>query len=72
MTDTLLQSVSELLTTSECSLVSVTLKGIQDRFCPSMKREEKKRLEEMELASAIDDEEEPEETVSEELCRVCW
>lgn len=43
MTDTLLQSVSELLTTSECSLVSVTLKGIQDRFCPSMKREEKKR-----------------------------
>lgn len=35
-------------------------------------REEKKRREEMELASAIDDEEAPEETVSEELCRVCW
>ena len=39
----LLDAISDAFEVSKCSLTSVAFKGIQDRFCPSMERKEKKR-----------------------------
>lgn len=42
--EVLVDSLSESLKTQECSIVSLTFKGIRDEDCPSMQREEKKRI----------------------------
>lgn len=43
MAETFLNTVTPYMETSECKLQSLILKGIQNRFCPTMLRDTKKR-----------------------------